>query len=173
MLRHLMRVSLVWLAMLAAACAPPAPAAPAPASDAHARNDQATRQEIEAKIARLSRLLAARDRAIVAEFTTDPDTLLMGSEASERAIGREQLSAFFDELFTVPVQIAWEWKDTRISSLGDIAWVYADGNVVLSGSDGETRSPYRMTGVLERRDGQWRWRQFHGSEPAKPSPAPK
>jgi ketosteroid isomerase-like protein len=56
--------------------------------------------------------------------------------------------------------------ETRdVSSVGDVAWLYAEGHVVISGDDSEQRSPYRLTGVLERMAGTWRWRLFHGSEP--------
>ena len=52
-----------------------------------------------------------------------------------------------------------------MSSVGDVAWLYAEGHVVISRDASEHRSPYRLTGVLERRAGTWRWRLFHGSEP--------
>jgi uncharacterized membrane protein/ketosteroid isomerase-like protein len=129
-------------------------------------NDPRTREEVSAALDRLNQLLSARNTSIVDEFASTPDVILLGSEAGEVAIGRDQLAAFFDRLFALPVQLSWEWKERRISSEGDVAWVFADGSVVLTSPSGEMRAPYRMTGVLQRTAGQWRWRQFHGSEPA-------
>ena len=52
------------------------------------------------------------------------------------------------------------------SQLGDLAWFFADGQVVLSSGTEQRRAPYRITGVLERHGDRWLWRQFHGSEPS-------
>ena len=122
---------------------------------------------VSAALARLNRFLSTRDRAIIDEFAATADVVLLGSAAEELAIGHDQLGLFFDRLFALPAQLSWDWKQTRIASAGDIAWVFAEGDVVISADGVESRSPYRMTGVLERRAGRWRWRQFHGSEPAK------
>ena len=48
------------------------------------------------------------------------------------------------------------------ASVGDVAWLWLDGGLVL---DGRSHRPYRITGVLERRQGRWIWSLFHGSEP--------
>ena len=55
---------------------------------------------------------------------------------------------------------------SRSGSHGDVAWLFASGEVVVTDHGADTRVPYRLTGVLERRNGAWKWRQFHGSEPA-------
>jgi hypothetical protein len=46
------------------------------------------------------------------------------------------------------------------------AWVNADGEVVVTG-DGEPPRvvPDRLTAIFVRRDDEWRWRTFKGSEP--------
>lgn len=106
--------------------------------------------------------------AIVNEFALESDVLLLGSEADELVIGREQLEAFFQKVIALPATISWDWKQTRVSSFNDVAWVFASGDVVVKSEKGEQRTPYRLTGVLQRRDGTWKWRQFHGSEPARP-----
>ena len=129
-------------------------------------NDPATKQQVETSLKRLNQLLSARDMKIVDEFAADPDVLFLGSDATEFAVGREQLTRHFESILKQPFTISFDWKDTRSSSRGDVAWIYASGDAVLKGADGEMRSPYRMTGVLERRDGQWKWRQVHGSQPA-------
>ncbi len=155
------RICAIVIAAAMAACRQQAPAKPIP-------NDATTRQQVETSLQRLNQLLSTRDMAIVEEFAADPDVLLLGSEASELAIGREQLTQHFQNIYEQPFTISFDWKDTRSWSRGDVAWVYASGDAVIKTADGEMRVPYRLTGVLERRDGQWRWRQFHGSQPATP-----
>ena len=131
-------------------------------------NDATTHAEVSTALTRLNELLATRNRAIVDEFAAMPDVMLLGSDPGEVAVGRGNMVALFDAVFALPFQISWDWAQTRVSSEGDIAWVFAEGDVVMKGADGETRKPYRMTGVLQRLDGEWKWRQFHGSEPAAP-----
>ena len=116
---------------------------------------------------RLNALLAAHDLAVIREFAAAPDVLLLGSEADELAIGPQQVTMFFQRILSEPETASWEWKQTRISAHGSIAWLFAQGDIILSTAEGSQRFPYRMTGVLECRDGDWLWRQFHGSEPAR------
>jgi ketosteroid isomerase-like protein len=153
-----MRYTVVWVAvaLFMAACAPPAAVS----------NDPETSKQVVQRLDLLNQLLAAKDKGIVNEFETD--ALLLGSEENEIAIGRDQLDPFFAKLFALPVKVSWAWKETRVTSLGDIAWLYADGEVVETAKDGkEVRAPYRLTGVLGRTGGSWKWRLFHGSEPAR------
>jgi hypothetical protein len=49
---------------------------------------------------------------------------------------------------------------------GDVAWVNAVGTLRVESPGQEQRiAPYRITAVLVRRDGAWRWHTFSGSEP--------
>ena len=122
--------------------------------------------EITAALHRFCALLAARDPAVIQEFAADADVLLVGSEAGEVAAGPDQIAEFFRAILAQPVTIAFEWRETRASVEGDQAWLFATGDVVVRSPDGERRGPYRLTGVLQRRDGKWLWKHFHGSEPA-------
>jgi ketosteroid isomerase-like protein len=115
---------------------------------------------------RLGARLWSRDLAIMDEFVDDVDVLLVGSEDGEIARGRAAIEALMRGLFDLPMRLTWDWRRRTVSHIGDIAWVFADCEVVLTFADGEKRKPYRMTGVLQRLAGRWRWRQFHGSEPA-------
>lgn len=124
--------------------------------------------EIRTALERFTRLVATKDPAILAEFTSDDDTFLLGSEAGESAAGRGELEAFFTRLFRRDVTFSWEWDRVDVSGAGDTAWLVADGTVVVSSAAGTQRSPYRITGVLQRHGGRWLWRQYHGSEPAGP-----
>jgi hypothetical protein len=61
---------------------------------------------------------------------------------------------------------SWEWEHVDISHAGDVAWLFAADQVVLSTAQGQRKAPYRITGVLGRDGPRWLWRQYHGSEPA-------
>lgn len=112
----------------------------------------------------LANFVVRRDPSVVFEFTDD--ALLVGSEQGEIAAGRAQLQSFFGRIFERPMRISWEWDDIRASTSGELCWFFAAGVIVVTADDGQSRSPYRLSGVLVRVDDKWRWRQFHGSEPA-------
>lgn len=114
---------------------------------------------------RMNAYTLARDPAVIEEFAADADTLLLASEANELAVGREEIRAFFERLMSQPCTYSWDWREKKVSTIGDIAWIFALGDIVLGRPEGEVRAPYRMTAVLERRSGKWLLRQFHGSEP--------
>lgn len=115
---------------------------------------------------RMNTFMLARDLSVVEEFAPDADVLLLASEANELAIGRDEIQAFFGRLMSHPVTYSWDWREKKVSSAGDIAWIFAQGDIVLRDTEGEMRMPYRMTAVLERQSGKWLIHQFHGSEPA-------
>lgn len=123
--------------------------------------------EVVAALHRFGSLLAAKDTAIIREFAPDADALLVGSEADEIASGHAEIAEFFRAILGQPLTIAFEWRETRASVLGDQAWVFATGEAILRANGTERRSPYRLTGVFQRRDGKWLWKHFHGSEPAQ------
>jgi hypothetical protein len=115
---------------------------------------------------RLNRFLADRDLAVVDEFAKGEGTRLVGSAPSDVARTRDDLEAHFARYFAMAETIAFSWREVQVSVHGAIAWLHAEGELVLQGSHGERRQPYRLTGVLELQGGHWKWRLFHGSEPA-------
>jgi N-dimethylarginine dimethylaminohydrolase len=124
---------------------------------------------ISAKLERLSALVFARDPAIVDELWSGPGFDLYGSEQGERAETRDELVALFANLFAKPYRVCWTWEKTRVKRHGDLAWVCAESQLVVTHSDRTTRNPHRLTGVLQKVGDDWRWRLFSGSEPALPA----
>jgi ketosteroid isomerase-like protein len=115
---------------------------------------------------RLNGLLSRRDLSILDEFVPAPDTLLIGPEPDERARGPAEIEAFFEQLFAKPEAHAFSWREVDVSVRGDVAWIHADGELIHKTDSGETRTPYRLAGVLEPHGGDWKWRMFQGSRPA-------
>jgi ketosteroid isomerase-like protein len=128
-------------------------------------NPAEMRDQVLQALERFERLVAERDPALLSAFADEADVRLVGSEVSEVATGPAEVEALVRRFFGLPVQIRWEWRSRDVSFVGDVAWLFAQGEAVLRGEGGEQRVPYRMTGVLERRRDTWRWRHFHGSEP--------
>jgi ketosteroid isomerase-like protein len=115
---------------------------------------------------RLNSLMSQRDPAIAEEFLASDETLLIGSAAAESARGREEIAAHWADVFARPETLAFSWRRVEVSVRGAVAWLYAEGELVRRHDEGETREPYRLSGVLEPHGGKWLWRLFHGSRPA-------
>jgi len=95
-------------------------------------------------------------------FAPDADATLIGSSVGEIARGPMEMRPFLENLFARDETISWEWDDVSISSHGDVAWLWLHGALAI---DGRSDRAYRISGVLERRQGRWLWTLFHGSEP--------
>jgi uncharacterized protein (TIGR02246 family) len=98
----------------------------------------------------------------------DPDLVFFGSGDGEEAVGRDGLRTLLGLLaprieggrFTI------EWDSLRADRLGDVAVISGIGRIRSSGTLSRfDRTPYRLTGVIVERDGRWRWKVYHGSEP--------
>jgi ketosteroid isomerase-like protein len=104
-----------------------------------------------------------RLEGVLSLFAPDADATLIGSSLGEIARGPIELRAFLERLFDQPQTVSWEWDDVSISAAGDVAWLWLEGAHCL---DGRSERAYRISGVLERRQGRWLWSLFHGSEPS-------
>lgn len=110
-------------------------------------------------------LVSRKDPLVMSEFAPDAEVLLVGSENGEVVEGPGALRDFFTRVFRAPANVGWEWRKVRISSCQDVAWLFAEGEVVIVADAKPQRRPYRLTGVLQRQGKKWLWRHFHGSEP--------
>ena len=125
--------------------------------------DAQTREEVLLALGEFRAAVAQkRIEGVLALMAPDADATLIGSSVGEIARGPLELRRFLEDLFATPGTISWEWDDVSVSCAGEVAWLWLDGGLVL---DGRSQRPYRITGVLERRQGRWIWTLFHGSEP--------
>lgn len=118
-----------------------------------------------AKLDRLNDLVYARDPAVVDELWSDLGFRLVGSELGEVDETREELAAHMKALFAKPFRVSWAWRQRKVTCQGDLAWVFADSEIVIAYPDRIERKPYRMLCILQKLDGHWHWRVFNGSEP--------
>ena len=126
-------------------------------------DEQIVREALE----RLGSLLRSRDLAFADEFDSTC-FLLIGSKPGEVASTRAELRALLAGIYGRPVRVGWEWEKVIARATGELALAFAEGHVVLSGTDVTERKPYRMSGVLRSSNERWLWQLFHGAEPAQP-----
>ncbi|HEX4717974.1 MAG TPA: nuclear transport factor 2 family protein [Thermoleophilaceae bacterium] len=125
--------------------------------------DAHTREEILLALGEFRAAVSQRRlEGVLSLFAPDADATLIGSSLGEIARGPIELRRFLQQLFDAAQTVAWEWDDVSVSAAGDVAWLWLEGALVL---DGRSNRAYRISGVLERRQGRWLWSLFHGSEP--------
>lgn len=99
--------------------------------------------------------------AFAALWAENPSVTMWGSDNDERGSGPDAVRALGAAIVAAPHTLHFTWEERREHEVGDVAWVNARGTVAFAGSV----VPYRMTAVLVRRDGEWRWHTFNGSIP--------
>src|SRR3954453_9382006 len=119
------------------------------------QSDAATRSEVLLALGELRSAIAEkRLEGVLTLFAPDADATIIGSSIGEVATGPMNMRPFLEELFDSPDTYSWEWDDVSVSCQGDIAWLWLDGALVVNG---RSARPYRITGVLERRQERWLW----------------
>ena len=127
--------------------------------------DADTRAAVQEMLERFNQLVSTRNLYVLEEFASGDDVLLIGSDDGEIARGPQEIKRFFDRIFAGSSTFSWEWSRIHVSEAGNIAWFFADGQVIVDSPEGQAKAPYRITGVLEKIGDRWRWRHYHGSEP--------
>ena len=131
----------------------------------HARRGEEDRKlaALRSATERLSTRRFAKDIGLADEF--EMDAIGCGSEAADvfmDGVGvRQHFATNMAKDFTV--RWAWDFLETRVE--GDTGWFFANGKALVGRAGVETAYPFRMSGVLSWRDGDWHWRMLHASEP--------
>lgn len=125
-----------------------------------------TEQLLLGKLDRFVDLVKSRDMALLDELWGDGDFLMVGSGKAEICRTREELRTKLRSVFATPAILTFDWPERTVTVVGNAAWIFATGDVVIRSPTGDIRSPYLVTCIFEKVGTDWRWRQFFGSEPA-------
>jgi len=128
--------------------------------------DAKTRDEVMAVLRRWSEAIKNRDMNALALFAPDPDTVVIGTGADEKAIGHAEIKALIERARSQSQAASAEYRWTSISAAGSVAWAAADAAVHAKVGGREVSFPMRITLVLEKRGKKWVITQYHGSLPA-------
>jgi len=122
----------------------------------------------------LSAAFATRDtEGLLRLFSGTSGVTYAGSEAGEKATGPSELRLLLSDLLARPPAYSFEFRDVTFSEHSGLVWLLADGDCTETGEDGERDTfAYRLTGVLAREAGRWRWLVLVGSEPSAPDEQP-
>ena len=128
-------------------------------------------------------VLAAHDKALneknldalMATFSTDPATVVLGTGAEERWKGPQEIRAAYTEMFKdydsgTLVTDCSEWKTGGADDAGTMAWLAAICNCKDS-LQGKARD-YKMnvSGTVEKQNNKWVFVSLHMSNAFEPPP---
>ncbi|MGL6278043.1 MAG: nuclear transport factor 2 family protein [Gaiella sp.] len=127
---------------------------------------ESDRQAVRRALALLDDAFDRRDLEAVLQLCTE-DVVFIGSGEGEEAVGRDAIGPMFAALapHLDGLTFSLEWESVDIDVLGEVALVSARGSAQLVTPGRDRAIRYRLTGVLVRTTGGWRWRIHHGSEP--------
>ena len=123
---------------------------------------------LSAKIDRFITMIRNKDHALIDELMgSDGGFHLVGSEAGEICDTREKIEAKLDAIFANPGTLILDFPNRRIRIVGNAAWIFASGELRRMDSDNRMSArQYLAICVFENVAGEWRWREFFGSEPS-------
>ncbi len=131
-----------------------------------------TPAEAAAVIEALGADFAAGDvESALSRFAPDGEVMYAGSERGEVAVGLPDLRRLLAELFARDERYSWRCDTVHVVPCDTGFAVLADATLFVDpwpavADVGRESVPYRVSGLLEDHDGDWRWRACSGSEPA-------
>jgi ketosteroid isomerase-like protein len=132
-------------------------------------NIAAEMPKIKEAVDRFTQTLQNEDMALLSRsMAHDADMVNFGTDAAERWVGWENLKTAVEKQFASFDNTKLTVRDQviKMHPCGEVAWFseVADWDLMAQGQpvhiDGS-----RVTGVLEKRDGEWVMVQFHASVP--------
>lgn len=121
--------------------------------------------DVRAVLERFCAAFTARDpEAVMRLFAGGADVVMVTSE-SWLLRGPDVLRSFLEAYQRGPTVYSWLWDEQAVSASENVAWLCAEGTETAVTGTRTQKTRYRVTLVCERRDGEWRIAQFHGSSP--------
>jgi ketosteroid isomerase-like protein len=138
-----------------------------------------TADEIRAVLAAHDKALNEKNLdAVMATFSTDPKTVVLGTGTEERWMGPQEIRAAYTEIFKdydpgTLVTDCSEWKAGGADEAGTMAWLAATCDCKDS-LKGKSRD-YKMnvSGTVEKQNNKWVFVSLHMSNAFEPPPVTK
>ncbi|MEI6748240.1 MAG: nuclear transport factor 2 family protein [Bacteroidales bacterium] len=107
----------------------------------------------------------ANTEELITLFDNSDNILVIGSDSGEIYKGKDHIKEWLNAIFKHN-SFSWEMDRTDIDYNGNTAWVFIDGSMIVTNDKGNVRkTPYRFTGIMIKRNKEWKWRLFDGSIP--------
>ena len=124
--------------------------------------DPRTEAEVLQVLSRVIEVVSTRDvDGAIALFASDPDVFLLGTGVDEARTGLDAIREQVMRDLTQSDSLSWILAPQSVSASGSVAWTSGDVIIRVTLGGQTLDIPHRLTTVLERRDGAWRFQQMH------------
>lgn len=131
------------------------------------KSDRQTHAEVTLTLRAMFEAYGKRDlNGVLSFWAPDPDIVVIGSGEDEKCIGINQFVKCLRRDWEQSDSVIIEHKDIAVSMSGSVSWFATD--IIFHGKIAVEKFTYpaRLTGVLEKRDGNWLLMQLHLSAPS-------
>jgi len=130
------------------------------------QGEESTVAEIKAVVEQFDRALNAQDlKGIMTIYSSDSNTVLMGTGPGEVYVGEEGISGayiqFFDKYKPDTISFKYDW--IAVGSKGDIAWFAVTTTMSSTADNIQGERAFNVTGLLRKQKGKWRIFSMHFS----------
>lgn len=110
--------------------------------------------------------------AVMATFSTDPKTVVLGTGTEERWVGPQEIRGAYTEMFKDydPGTLTTDcnWKDGGADDGGTMAWLAATCNAKDSFQRKPREYKLNVSATVAKQDGQWKFVMLHMSNAFEP-----
>lgn len=154
------------------------------AGDVTPNTNSAAKTGAKPTVDEIREVLVAHDKAlndknldaVMATFSTDPNTVVLGTGTEERWVGPQEIRAAYTEIFKDydpgTLQANCDWRTGGGDDAGTMAWLAASCNAKDSLQGKAREYKLNVTGTVVKQDGKWRFVALHMSNAFQP-PATK
>jgi len=128
--------------------------------------DSQVRDEIRETLKKHDKALNEQDMAgVMATYAPGENTVLLGTGPGERWVGAAEIESAYTEFFkdydpnTVDINCTWSSAGAK----GEVAWLVAMCQITDFLKNQQREFALNISAVLEKLEGQWRFRMFHFS----------
>ncbi len=162
--------------------------APQPATNANSQtagSPSATTAKPDPKVVEeVKELLAKHDKAlsdksidaVMATFSTNPNTVVLGTGQGERFLGTQAIKDAYNEIFkdydAGTMVSNCDWKTGGADGAGEMAWLAATCQISDSMKGVKREYLLNVSAAVEKQGGQWRFVMLHMSNATTNSPPP-
>jgi ketosteroid isomerase-like protein len=140
---------------------------------ANTGNKKATVDEIKEVLVQHDKALNEKNLDnLMATFSTDPNTVVLGTGAEEKWVGPQEIRAAYTEIIKDydpgTLQSTCDWKTGGSDDTGTMAWLAAICSTRDS-LEGKAREyKLNVTATLQKQDGKWHFVSLHMSNAFEP-----
>ncbi len=175
MRNKLLIIGVVFLGLFLGACQAPQSGTETANSNTKAPADPKVVEEVQEMLTKHDKALNDQDLdAVMATFSVDPKTVLLGTGAGERFVGPEEIKAAYTEIFKGydkgSLKTDCEWKTGGVGPSGEAGWLALTCKYEDALKDEKREYVMNVSGAVVKKDGNWGFLMLHLSNSTDPGP---